>query len=309
MVPVMGLHGFTGSDGGIMELDLDRILEATKRGQWSLGDINWSAPVEGTEKLSVKEVRDIALNLLMVSGLERLAANIFELNSVHVKNPVARRIYRLFVEDEIRHAEAEERMAARLGYGPADLSPGLRTVFKRAGDSWLKYGRPFYAMTAPVIVFFELALDSMLIRDLKARLQDPVQAEVFKNIDTDEARHLAMDYWLLDEIGKGNEKASLGINPGILRLALGTALPLPSAITQFVRDTESMMTDQTPVLFKLWLSRVRAIPEKAPHAAKVPVFNGALKIINATVRYSGAEPDWSTAEQTLQTTGSGPLPA
>jgi len=291
-----------------MELDLDRILEATKRGQWSLDDIQWDTPVQGADNLSKKEIRDIAVNLLMVSGLERLAANIFELNSVYVRNPTARRIYRLFVEDEIRHAEAEERMAARLGYGPDDLPHGLRTVFRRAGDSWLQYGRSFYSMTAPVIVFFELALDSMLIRDLRTRLQDPVQAEVFRNIDTDEARHLAMDYWLLDEIGQGNEKASLGINPGIFKLAFGTALPLPAAISQFVRDTETMMTDQTPVLFKLWISRVRAITEKAPHASRVPVFKAALTAINTTVRYTGAEPDWSSPAAQADPR-SDPLPA
>ncbi|MBI5083624.1 MAG: pyruvate kinase, partial [Acidobacteria bacterium] len=61
-----------------------------------------------------------------------------------------------------------------------------------------------------------------------------------------------------------------------------------TSVGKYPVEAVRMMDRTAAHLFKLWLSRVRAIPEKAPHAAKVPVFNGALKIINATVRYSGA---------------------
>ena len=55
---------------------------------------------------------------------------------------------------------------------------------------------------------------------LKEQIDDPIQTEVFKRIDQDEARHLAMDYWLLDKKGEAQRGQTL---EQILEAAQGPA--------------------------------------------------------------------------------------
>ncbi|HTM23374.1 MAG TPA: hypothetical protein VL172_22785, partial [Kofleriaceae bacterium] len=112
-----------------MELDLDRLLAATRAGQWSVDDLDWSAPLQGAERLGPADRRAAGLALVFTAGLEDQAARVFELCADHVDDERARAIYRLFGADERRHAEAERRLAARFGVGPADLAPAARWMF------------------------------------------------------------------------------------------------------------------------------------------------------------------------------------
>lgn len=49
--------------------------------------------------------------------------------------------------------------------------------------------------------FTELVLDGALVKHLEVKITDPVCGEVFKRINADEARHLAVDFYLLEQFG------------------------------------------------------------------------------------------------------------
>ena len=59
--------------------------------------------------------------VLFTAGLERQAAKIFELNAHYITDKRAKQIFELFAIDENRHAEAEIRLARRLGVRWKDL--------------------------------------------------------------------------------------------------------------------------------------------------------------------------------------------
>ena len=89
-----------------MQLDLDRMLELTRRGQWSVDDIDWDTPLQGAEALDARKKYEAGLQLLFTAGLERQAATVFLLCVDYVDDDRAKKIYALFHDDELRHAEA-----------------------------------------------------------------------------------------------------------------------------------------------------------------------------------------------------------
>lgn len=261
-----------------MDLDLDRMLDAVRGGQWSVDDVDWSPPLAGTAKLGDREKREAGLALIFTARLERQAARIFALTADHVDDPRAQEIYRWFAVDERRHADAEVRLAARYGVFERDLPRILDWSMRVLEKNFDHPDRAVHELSSASIILFELALDTLLVPSLKDLTDDPLQAQVFRRIDLDESRHLAMDYWLLDWKG-----------------AHPTALPPPRRPTvrdrfRLYRTFAAMLaafgttTITMPVLRRSvergqmdrYLARVAAIPKKAPHALDVPAYRMSL---------------------------------
>ncbi|MCA9772825.1 MAG: hypothetical protein KC466_10495 [Myxococcales bacterium] len=120
-------------------VDLDRILDATRRGQWSVHAFDWDQPLGGIEGTSKRELREMGRMLVFTAGLERQAARIFDLCAHYVADKRAKQIFELFAIDERRHAEAEIRMAARHGVGWGDLPLVTRAAFR---DMERRFRRP-----------------------------------------------------------------------------------------------------------------------------------------------------------------------
>jgi len=155
-------------------------------------------------------------------------------------------------------------------------------------------------------VLFELALDSLLIPALKEKSTDPLQSEVFRRIDIDESRHLAMDYWLLDKKGVAYEGRS---EQELFRMHRGRDRTLKEKVVgnyKLVRTlvafiigfgtTDMMMptireATMKPENMGKYLRRVRAITKNAPHAMDVPTYrmglNGQQMIMNFMSKLSG----------------------
>lgn len=283
-----------------MDLDLDRILEATRNGQWDLDDFDWSTPLEGADGLTRRQQRQAGLALVFTAGLERQASTVFSLCAEYADDPRAQEIYRLFEADELRHAAAELRLARRYGVEWSDLPWPIRWMFHELKKNFRPPHRGAHEMSSATIVLFELALDSILIPALKQRVDDPLQAQVFRRIDLDESRHLAMDYWLLDRKGayfKGRElrdviEQEVGKVP--LRLRLHGQYRLYMTLIAFLVGfgvNALVLPDlrrdlQDPEKLARYLSRVEAIPRKAPLAMKAPAFRMGLagqRIIMRTV--------------------------
>lgn len=274
-----------------MDLDLDRMLENTRRGQWSVDDFEWSQPLRGAEGMSARERREAGLALIFTAGLERQAARVFDLCAEYIDDPRAQQIYRLFADDERRHAEAELRLAARYGVGWKDQPLPVRWMFKTLARNWDTRNRGLHEMSASTILLFELALDTLLIPALKERVDDPVQAAVFRRIDLDESRHLAMDYWLLDRKGAYFQGRELG---EVLEAELGpfsrwdkvkARYRLYRTLVAFLvgfganavqmRALREAFND--PARIKKYLARVDAVPAKAPLAMQAPAFRTGLR--------------------------------
>ena len=289
-----------------MKLDLDRMLAATRKGQWSVDEFDWSVPLEGADGLSAREKKQAGLALVFTAGLERQAARVFTACAEHVDDPRAQEIYRLFADDERRHAEAELLLARRYGVTWADLPLPIRWMFHELPKNFRPPNRAAHEVSSANIILFELALDSLLIPALKEQAADPLQAEVFRRIDIDESRHLAMDYWLLNRKGayfngedmrtvierdlgrkmplrlKLRVRYRLYLTMLLLLLGFGTtALMLPD-MRRHLEDPDKMVK---------YLKRVAGITGKAPLAMKAPSFrmglNGQRIIMNTIARISG----------------------
>jgi hypothetical protein len=261
-----------------MDLDLDRMLAAVREGQWSVDDIDWSPPLAGGDRLSPGEKRECGLALVFTARLERQAARIFALTAEYVDDPRAREIYRWFAVDERRHADAEVRLAARYGITEHDLPRILDWSMRVLEQNFDEPDRGVHELSSASIILFELALDTLLVPSLKDLTDDPLQAQVFRRIDLDESRHLAMDYWLLDQKG-ANPAALPPPRRPTLRDRFRLYKTLAAILAAFGTTTITM-----PVLrrsaergrMERYLSRVAAIPRKAPHALDVPGYRMSL---------------------------------
>jgi hypothetical protein len=270
-----------------MDLDLDRMLDAVRAGQWSVDDFDWSVPIRGLDRISARDRREAGRALVFTARLERQAANIFALASEFVDDPRARAIYQLFAIDERRHADAEVLLARRYGVAEADLPRPLDWAMRVLESGWDSPRRALHEISSASIILFELALDSLLIPALKDLTDDPLQTRIFRLIDLDESRHLAMDYWLLDHKGERyagrDARAIMNDSPpslarrvrgrwelvktlGAMLLAFGTTtvtMPMLRAATEGKR-------------MERYAQRVAAIPAKAPHALDLATFRMAM---------------------------------
>lgn len=292
--------GASTSEAKAAEIDLDHILEATRKGQWDVHDFDWSRPLEGAENLSKQELRDAALMIVFTAGLERQAARIFALCADYVDDPRAKAIYRLFERDETRHADAEMLMARRYGVGWKDLPLPVRIMFRYLRGNFENPTRDLYEFTSSQIILFEIGLDAILIPALKTMMNDPLQAEVFRRIDIDESRHLAMDYWLLERTGR----SIASINPGgkltakdIPTVAVGLArswrrimtglVLLPMGFTTMFRHARTMSRRMVqPERQEKYWNRVKAVPDRAPHAMNIPQYRMGVNFQKQIMRYN-----------------------
>ncbi len=276
-----------------MDLDLDRMLESVQAGQWSIDDLDWSPPLQGADTLDPRTRREAGQALVFTARLERQAARIFALAADFADDPRAAAIYRWFAIDERRHADAEVKLALRYGVTEDDLPRPLDWAMRSLESNFDRLTDPrrraLHEMSSASIILFELALDSLLVPSLKDLTDDPLQARVFRLIDLDESRHLAMDYWLLDRKGAaytGKDARSILMGDraptpiGKLRGRWALVRTLLALLAAFGTTTVTM-----PVMRKAaeggrmdrYLARVAAIPKKAPHALELATFRMALR--------------------------------
>ena len=287
-----------------MAVNLDRMLGAVGRGQWSVDDFDWSQPLQGAGNMSRRDRREAGFSLLFTAGLERQAACVFDLAADYADDDRARQIYRFFAIDERRHAEAETLLAKRYGVAHADLPLPLRWTLATLAKNFREPSRGLHELSSATIVLFELALDTLLIPAIKERVNDPLQAQVFRQIDLDESRHLAMDYWLLETKAALYEGRTLDdlieaeVGPITLRRRVQGRYRLVRALVALLvgfGTTAIVMPSMRKAMdekkFAKYLERVDDIPNKAPNAYAVPTFRMGMKgqrmIVKMMMRLEG----------------------
>jgi hypothetical protein len=210
------------------DLDLDTMLAKCGRLQWSVDDIDWTAPGA--------EVVDDAMRTRLVGfmsdlhWIEAIAARVFAAMSKQAAPPL-QGIFASFSLDEQRHADAELALMRRwgiVGRGAPALNTNARNLLaavERGGD------RVHPCVYAAIIPFTELVLDGALVKHLDAQVPDPVSNEVFRKINADEARHLAIDFYMLESTGARPREVTAHmaralIHPAILYALFLGYLPL-----------------------------------------------------------------------------------
>ncbi|HSV40238.1 MAG TPA: ferritin-like domain-containing protein, partial [Nocardioidaceae bacterium] len=186
-----------------MAFDFDDMLQTIKDKQWSLADIDWDAP--GAETMTPELRRKMQPFMADLVWIEHVGARGFA--SLAKKAPTAtiQEIYEYFHAEEQKHANAELALMKRWGMLDADGSmPEPNINVKMAIKTLDTYGDtlPLSGLAA-LIPLLECALDGALVKFLLDEVDDPVCHQVFKHINSDEARHIAVDFQVLELIGAG----------------------------------------------------------------------------------------------------------
>ena len=214
-----------------MQLNTEHMLAKIKASQWALADIDWDAPGRETVTENPELYAKMKPFMADLMWIEHVGARGFAAMAKKAPDDTLKEIYEYFHAEEQRHANAELALMKRWGMLDGDELPEPNINIRLVVD-WLDT----YADEQPlevlgsVIPMLEIALDGALCKFLLETVDDPVCHEAFKLINADEARHLGVDFHVLEMLGKGplyrNSIKALGsvLNP---KLILGIAAYAP----------------------------------------------------------------------------------
>ncbi|NKY50623.1 reductase [Nocardia vermiculata] len=282
--------------------------------QWALADIDWDAP--GAELITAEQRPRLAAFMADLVWIEHVGARGFAALTRKAPPGALREIYRYFHAEEQKHANAELALMRRWGMLPDDEMPvpnnNIRLVIE-----WLdRYADDLsLPVLGTVIPSLETALDGALVRFLLDEVEDPICHQVFRHINSDESRHLAVGFQVLEQLGAGPvrrlaiETAGLALRPSF---ALGAVLYAP-LLSRMAANIVALGLDED----KLWnaVRRYETLGDRRPAIRRVPLYHVvryharmtihrvqpmqlATDVLNAGIdripgRLFGAPPSWS----------------
>jgi hypothetical protein len=190
-----------------MSFDFQTMLQTIQSRQWSLADIDWEAPGAETMSDELRErLRPFMVDLVWI---EHLGARGFASLAAKAPTPSLRDVYLYFQAEEQKHANAELALMKRWRMLDEDGSipePNINVgmaikVLDTYGDDL-----PLTSLSA-LIALLECALDGALVKFLLDEVEDPLCHEVFRHINEDESRHLAVDFQVLEMLGARPKRA------------------------------------------------------------------------------------------------------
>ncbi|HVE26489.1 MAG TPA: hypothetical protein VNC22_13840 [Sporichthya sp.] len=211
-----------------MTVTLEEMLVKIKRGQWALADIDWDAPGANIRPDQFDGLKSFMADLVWI---ENIGARGFAALAKKTDDPVLAEIYRYFHAEEQRHANAELALMRRWGMLSDDEIPEPNVNVK-LGIKWLDSCADSASLSVlgTIIPMLEVALDGALVKFLLDEVDDPVCHEVFRRINSDESRHLAVDFQVLDMLGAAPLRKLLvqaggSLHPKVL-IGIGMYIPL-----------------------------------------------------------------------------------
>ncbi|MBK7155337.1 MAG: ferritin-like domain-containing protein [Sandaracinaceae bacterium] len=183
-----------------MQLDLTQMLAKIEAGYWHLDDVDWDQP--GQELIredQYAQLRDFMCDLVWI---EHVGAKGFAALARLAPDPQLVAIYHHFEREEEQHARAELALMRRWGMvAPGEIPVANTNV--RLVMQWLDQhaDQLDFATLTCVIAMLEVALDGALVKLLLDEVADPVCHQVFALINRDEARHLAIDFHVMELVG------------------------------------------------------------------------------------------------------------
>lgn len=208
-------------------MDLEKLLTKCRRERWRAEDMDWSRPAR---PMGREEEMALVQTFVDMAGIERLAGALFAVQRDRVDDPLLAEIYACFVEEEERHAQVAERLAAHFDvhhYKPYTTDPGL----VRFAPRLVATARAFSPEIANIYVTAgELILDIALLRALDDACDDPTCRDAMARINRDESRHVAIDFFMLERYAARPVSSGGGLR-GAYALVRMMAVARP-----FVRD-------------------------------------------------------------------------
>src|SRR5262245_61561265 len=171
------------------------MLEKCVRDQWSVDDLDWSAPppvmARDKEEAVVQYFTDMV-------GIEELAGALFAVQRDTATDPILKKIFSTFVADEKRHAAAARKLAAYY-----DVHHYRRYVESPALTRFRPHFIAVVTRTSPeianaYITSGELILDIALLRSLDDYVADAMSHQAMHLINRDESRHIAIDFYMTE---------------------------------------------------------------------------------------------------------------
>lgn len=185
-----------------MQLDLIAMRDKIRDSQWALDDFDWDAP--GRESVTENPELYARLKTFMADlmWIEHVGARGFAAMARKAPDDTLREIYTWFHAEEQRHANAEMALMRRWGMLDGDELPEPNINIRLVVE-WLEAyadDMPLGALGS-VIPMLEITLDGALCKFLLDTVEDPLCHEVFRSINADEARHLGVDFHVLEMLG------------------------------------------------------------------------------------------------------------
>ncbi len=176
-------------------MKLERMLSMCRAGQWSVDDLDWSVRPRALTREQELAVCQYFTNM---SGIELLAAALFEVQRDATDDPLLAEIFDTFVTDERRHAEVARRLAAHYdvhGLRRYAVNPHLERFRGPFLDVLHRVGPD---IANAYITTGELLLDVALLRSLNDYVNDDMSSQAMTRINRDESRHIAIDFYMVE---------------------------------------------------------------------------------------------------------------
>jgi hypothetical protein len=207
-----------------MSLDPVKMLERCKAGQWNVEDFDWDKKPE--IQLSKEDEMRVVQLYLNMSYIELLAGDLFAALRDRMEDPVLKEIYHWCYIDEQRHSEAAARLAKYFDQNNYKLyTPNISMLkFFPHFSNAVRTLNP--AIANMFILTGELILDIALLRGLNNYVEDPQSRAVVEKINSDESRHLAMDFFMAEYCAENNMSIKTGktkkgiLNPDLRGIAI-----------------------------------------------------------------------------------------
>ncbi|CCQ13503.1 putative uncharacterized protein [Rhodococcus sp. AW25M09] len=254
-----------------MAMDFEDMLTKIKDRQWALADIDWDAP--GAETISPELHAKLKPFMSDLMWIENVGARGFAAMALKAPNETLAEIYRYFHAEEQKHANAELALMRRWGMLDGDQMPEPNINVKLVID-WLdKHSDGLsLAVLGTVIPMLEVALDGALVKFIMDEIDDPVCQAVFKKINSDESRHLAVDFAVIELLGHSRMRKILvdtvgaWMNPALI---VGTLRYIP--LLNKMRDNIVEMGVDEERLYTA-MKRFRSVGQRSPEALRVPMY-------------------------------------
>ncbi|MFF0490227.1 ferritin-like domain-containing protein [Nocardia sp. NPDC003482] len=254
-----------------MAFDFDAMLAKIKARQWALAEIDWDAP--GADLITPEQHAKLKPFMADLMWIENVGARGFAAMAKKAPTATLREIYRYFHAEEQRHANAELALMRRWNMLDGDEIPEPNINVKLVIDFLDKYSDGMsLSFLGTVIPMLEVALDGALIKFITDEIADPVAQEVFKKINSDESRHLATDYAVMELLGHAEaRKLLIDLVGGWAKpsLLIGVLSYIP--LLNKMRDNIVAMGVDEEKLYAA-LRKYKAVGERMPLAKRVPMY-------------------------------------
>ena len=255
-----------------MSYDFTAMLQTIKDKQWSLADIDWDAPGAETMTDEVRaKMRPFMIDLVWI---EHVGARGFASLAKKAPTQEIQEIYRYFHAEEQKHANAELALMKRWGMLDDDAMPEPNINVKLAIKVLDDFGDTLpLSGLATLIPLLECALDGALVKFLLEEVTDPVCHEVFRHINSDEARHITADFQVLELIGSGPTHQLMVETVGNLKpqVIIGLIVVFVPLINK-MRDNIVAMGLPEKKLYNA-VKRFATIGGRGEHTGNIPAFH------------------------------------